>query len=644
MKTVEFVSYLQNLGIKLWIDQEQLGCHAPKGVMTPELKQDLVKRKTEIIDFLRQAYTNQKPSATPIQQISREGKLPLSFAQERLWFLNKLYPNHCSYNVPIALNLSGLLNSAALEQSLNQIVQRHETLRTTFSEINGKPVQIVAPVTNLTLPVVDLEDSESTQEQSEKVKQLVKQEAMALFDLAQGLVLRVTLLRLDSERHVLLITMHHIICDHWSLGVLVRELSSIYEAFCQGKPSLLPELPIQYIDFAHWQRQWLTGEVFDKQLNYWKQQLAGVSPVIELPIDYPRPAEPTFKGGMEYFQLDLNLTQKLRQLGQESESTLFMTLLAAFFILLSRYSGQSDLVVGSPIANRNQEEIEPLIGMFVNTLVLRANLSDNPTFRELLNQVQKTTLEAYTHQDLPFEKLVEELDIERNLSHNPLVQVAFALQNSKMEAWNLPGLRVSQMAFDFDFTRFDLEIHFLEVSSGLEAYCLYSTDIFKPDTIARMMGHFQNLLEAVVSDPEQKVLQLPLMRSSELHQILVAWNNTKTNYPAEQCIHELFEAQVEKTPEAIAVVFEEQQLTYSQLNSQANQLAHYLQRLGVLPEMLVGICVERSVEMVVGLLAILKAGGAYVPLDPSYPPSRLNYLIEDAQLSVVITQEKWRNH
>ncbi|NEP13416.1 MAG: AMP-binding protein, partial [Symploca sp. SIO2C1] len=599
MKTVDFISYLQNLGIKLWIEQEQLGCDAPKGVMTPELKQDLIERKTEIIEFLRQGYKSQ---AQFIKQVSRDGKLPLSFAQERLWFLNQLFPDNSAYNVPIALTLEGILNVAALEESLNTIIQRHETLRTTFSNINGKPVQIVAPLTDLTLPVLDLQDSNSLQEQSEKLQQLVRQEAMEPFDLAKGPMLRVTLLRLDPERHLLLMTMHHIICDRWSLGVLVQELSTLYEAFCQGKPSLLPDLPIQYVDFVHWQREWLTGEVLEKQLNYWKQKLAGVSPVIELPTDDPRPAEPTFKGGVESFQLDLNLTQKLRQLSQESESTLFMTLLAVFFVLLSRYSGQSDLAVGSPIANRNRGEIEPLIGFFVNILVLRADLSDNPTFRELLNRVQKTTLEAYTHQDLPFEKLVEELDVERNLSHNPLVQVVFALQNTKMDAWNLPGLRV-QWESDFDFTRFDLEVHFLEVSSGLQAYCIYSTDIFKPETIARMMGHFQTLLEAVVTDPEQKVLQLTLLTSSQLHQILLAWNETKTDYPDNQCIQELFEAQVEKNPDAVAVVFEEQQLTYSQLNSKANQLAHYLQQLGVEPEVLVGVCYERSVEMVIGLLA-----------------------------------------
>ena len=316
-----------------------------------------------------------------------------------------------------------------------------------------------------------------------------------------------------------------------------------------------------------------------------------------------------------------------------------MTLLAAFFVLLSRYSGQSDLIVGSPIANRNRGEIEPLIGMFVNTLVLRANLSDNPTFRELLNQVRETTLEAYAHQDFPFEKLVEELKIERNLSHNPLVQVAFALQNTKMEPWNLPGLRVSQM-LDFDFTRFDLEVHLMEVSSGLEVYCTYSTDIFEPDTIDRMMKHFQVLLEAVVTHPEQKVLQLPIMTEPEQQQLLVAWNDTKTDYPRHQCIHQLFEAQVEKTPDAVAVVLEEQQLTYSQLNSKANQLAHYLQQLGVEPEVLVGVCYERSVEMVIGLLAILKAGGAYVPIDPTYPAPRLASLLKRCSSTSIADNSK----
>ncbi|NEP78777.1 MAG: AMP-binding protein [Okeania sp. SIO3B3] len=640
MKIVEFISYLQNLGVKLWIEQEQLGCDAPKGVITPELKQNLIARKKEIIEFLRQGYNTQEQF---IKQVSRDGKLPLSFAQERLWFLNQLFPNNPAYNLPIVLTIDGTLNVVALEQSLNAIIQRHETLRTTFSDIDGKPVQIVAPVTDLTLPVVDLQNNNSPQEQSEKVQQLVRQEAMTLFDLANGPMLRVTLLRLDPERYVLLMTMHHIMCDLWSLGILVKELSSFYAAFSQGKTSIFPELPIQYADFAYWQREWFAGEVLEKQLNYWKKQLTGVSPVLKLPTDYPHPAQPTFKSGSKSFQIELDLTRKLRQLSQESESTLFMTLLSAFFVLLSRYSGQLDLVVGSPIANRNRGEIESLIGMFVNTLVLRADLSDNPTFQELLNQVRETTLEAYAHQDFPFEKLVEQLKIERNLSHNPLVQVAIALQNTKMESWNLPGLRVNQR-LDSDFTRFDLEVHLMEVSSGLEVYCNYSRDIFEPDTIDRMMKHFQVLLEAVVTHPEQRVLQLPLMTEVELEQILVEWNDTITDYPTDKCIHQLFEEQVEKTPDAVAVIFEGEQLTYQQLNYQANQLAHYLQSLGVKPEVLVGICVERSVEMVIGLLGILKAGGAYVPLDPNYPTSRLNYMVEDAQLSILLTQQKWQHH
>ncbi|NEP86223.1 MAG: amino acid adenylation domain-containing protein [Okeania sp. SIO2C2] len=633
MKIVEFISYLQNLGIKVWIEQEQLGCDAPKGVMTPELKQDLIARKTEIIEFLRQGYKTQEQF---IKQVSRDGKLPLSFAQERLWFLNQLFPNNPAYNVPIVLTIDGTLNVVALEQSLNAVIQRHETLRTTFFEIDGKPVQIVAPVTDLKLPVVDLQNNYSPQEQSEKVQQLIRQEAMTLFDLAKGPVLRVTLLRLDPERHVLLMTMHHIMCDLWSLGILVKELSSFYAGFSQGKFSNLPELPIQYADFAYWQREWFAGGVLEKQLNYWKKQLTGVSPVLKLPTDYPHPAKPTFKGGSKSFQINLDLTRKLRQLSKESESTLFMTLLSAFFVLLSRYSGQLDLVVGSPIANRNRGEIESLIGMFVNTLVLRADLSDNPTFQELLNQVRETTLEAYAHQDFPFEKLVEQLKIQRNLSHNPLVQIAIALQNTKMEPWNLPGLRVSQM-LDSDFTRFDLEVQLMEVSSGLEVSCNYSRDIFESDTIDRMMKHFQVLLEAVVTHPEQRVLQLPLMTEVELDQILVEWNDTKTDYLKDKCIHQLFEEQVEKTPDAVAVIFEERQLTYFELNCRANQLAHYLQSLGVRPEVLVGICVERSVEMVIGLLGILKAGGAYVPLDPSYPAARLSYILEDATVPILVT-------
>ncbi|WP_424101438.1 SDR family NAD(P)-dependent oxidoreductase [Moorena producens] len=632
MKIVEFVSYLQNLGIKLWIEQEKLGCHVPKGVMTPELKQNLVDYKTEIIEFLRYAYTTQEPLANSIKPISRDGKLPLSFTQERLWFLYQLYPNNCFYNVPIALTLHGVLNLEALEQGLSKIIQRHETLRTTFSEINGQPVQIVAPATDLTLPVIDLQDIDSSSEQSEKVKQLARQEAMALFDLAKGPVLRVTLLRLGPEHNVLLMTMHHIMCDLWSLGILVRELSSLYEAFSQGKPSLLPELPIQYADFAHWQREWLTGEVLEKQLNYWKQKLAGVSPVLELPTDYPRPAEPTFQGGIKSFQLDSNLTQKLRQLSQESGSTLFMILLSAFFVLLSRYSGQSDLVVGSPIANRKPKEVESLIGFFANTIVLRADLSDNPTLREFLNQVRKTTLDAYTHQDLPLDKLVEEVAPQRDLSYNPLIQVVFALQNAQMDAWNLPGLRVNERELDFNFTRFDLEVHLWEVQSGLEGYFIYNTDLFDRATITRMMAHFLTLLKVIVANPQQKISKLPLITATEQQKLLYEWHNTKKDYQIDKCIHQLFESIVEKNPDAVALIFEDQQLTYSQLNQKANQLAYHLLSLGITPETPIGIYIDPTPEKIIGLLAILKAGGAYVAIAPTDKSQDL------PSISVILTQ------
>ncbi|MBD2441617.1 condensation domain-containing protein, partial [Nostoc sp. FACHB-110] len=608
MKVVEFLAYLNSLDIKLWLEEDKLKYQSPKGGMTAEIKQEIGSRRNDIINFLKKAQTSFKPVELPIIPVSRTENLPLSFAQQRLWFLYQLEGTSSTYNMTGALKLTGSLNFDALKQAVGEILQRHEVLRTHFQQVDGIPVQIIDANPLWDLPIFDLQQVSEPEKEAQRLANL---EALTPFDISQSPLLRVTLFRLQPEKYVLLINMHHIASDGWSNGIFVRELSSLYAAFCMGERSPLPELSIQYADFAVWQRQWLSGDVLAAQLGYWQQQLAGAPPLLELPTDRPRPVVQTFKGGVELLQIDQNLVTQLRQLSQASGTTMFMTLLAGFAVLMSRYSGQTDLVIGSPIANRNRQEIEGLIGFFVNTLALRFDLSAEPTFTSLLAQVQQVTQQAFDHQDLPFEMLVEELQPERKLDHNPLVQVMFALQNAPVSAWDLPGLKVEDLPWWFETVRFDLEAHFWETESGIDGVFCYNSDLFDGATIARMMQHYVNLLTAIVTNPAQPVTQLPLLTASQTQKLLGEWNHTHSNYPHDQCIHQLFEAQVARNPDAVAVVFGNEQLTYQQLNTKANQLAHYLQTLGVQPDTLVGICVERSPSMIVGLLAILKAGGAY---------------------------------
>ncbi|MDF5727929.1 MAG: amino acid adenylation domain-containing protein [Rhizonema sp. PD38] len=564
--------------------------------------------------------------------------VPLSFAQRRLWFLDQLQPNSFVYNLPSAVHLKGWLNVSVFSQSLNEIVQRHEMLRTTFTTVVGQLVQAIAPTLTFTFPVVNLQELSELERETE-VQRLTVAEAQRPFNLTQGPLLRATLLQLDEAEYIVLLTIHHIVSDGWSIGLFIQELAAVYEAFFAGKPSPLPELSIQYADFAVWQQQWLTGEVLEAQLNYWKQQLAGAPPLLELPTDRPRPPVETFQGSSLFFQINPNLTEKLNVLSQNSGATLFMTLQAAFAILLSHYSGQEDILIGSPVANRNRREIEALIGFFVNTLVLRTNCKGNPTFKELLNHVREMALGAYAHQDLPFEMLVEELQPQRSLSHTPLFQVMFVLQNTPMSALELPGLILSPLLNESRTAKYDLTLSMTETAQGLVGNLEYNTDLFDPSTISRMAGHLQTLLCGIVANPQQRLSELPLLTQAE-KMLQAEWNDTLVDYPQDKCIHDLFEEQVARTPDAVAVVFEDQQLTYQQLNGRANQLAHYLRSLGVSADVLVGICLERSLEMVVGLLGILKAGGAYVPLDPEYPQKRLAFILEDAQVPVLLTQEQ----
>ncbi|MBW4614708.1 MAG: amino acid adenylation domain-containing protein [Desmonostoc vinosum HA7617-LM4] len=573
----------------------------------------------------------QELQISPIELRSPQTNLSFSYVQEQLWFLDQLVPNHPFYNVPEAFRLNGSVDITTLEQSFQEIINRHEVLRTSFTTIHGNPIPVIAPCLRFQMTVVDLHELPETE-----VWQVIVKEAQLPFDLSQSPLLRVTLYKLSEQEHILFLNLHHIICDEWSIGVLLEELAQLYKAYSLGENSPLAELNIQYADYAIWQRQWLQGEVNNQQLSYWQQQLSNLPPELQLPTDYPRPAVPSYRGDRQYLTLPKSLSEKLQDLGRNEGVTLFITLLSAFQTLLYRYTKQEDILVGSPIANRRHSKVEHLIGFFVNTLVLRTDLSNSPSFRELLARVKEVTLEAYAHQDLPFEQIVQAVQPDRDLNHNPLFQVLFNLQNAPLPAWDVPNLNLTRLSVNNQTAKFDLFLELAQTPTGITGYFEYSTDLFKADAIARMIGHFQTLLESIVTNPDEKIASLSLLTQTEQQQ-LVTWNNTQTNHPEIQCVHKLIELQVEKTPNAIAVEFAQEQLTYEQLNQRANQLAHHLINLGVKADTIVGICLERSLDLIIAIVGILKATGAYLPIDPSYPASRRRLMLENAQAEILLT-------
>lgn len=578
---------------------------------------------------------------TTIPLCDRTRPLPVTCGQQRLRFFEALQSVSSAYNALEAFRLYGSLNVDALRRALNEIVRRHESLRTTFAERDGEVVQVFHALREILLPTVDLCDV-PVEEQATEIAQRAAAEGALRFDLARDLLVRATLLRFSPKHHVLLLTMHHIATDGWSLGVFLKELSALYAAFADASPSPLPDLPIQYADYTQWQGGMLQGEYLDRLLAYWKARLQGIPEQLELPTDRPRPPVMSFRGATVDFSVPPHLTAELHALSRSEEATLFMTLLAAWQLLLSRYSGAKDVVVGSPVAGRNLAELEGLIGFFANTLPLRSNLSGNPPFREFLRKVREMTLEAYTHQDLPFERLVEELQPKRYPNRNPLFQAMFVLQNAPSSQLELPDLEVSRLPIKNSTLRFDLTLSVRTLKDGLRGSLEYSTDLFEAATITRLLGHFQTLLHGIVTDPQRRIDELPLLTQPERQQLLVQWNDTAVFYPCQKCVHELFEEQVERTPAAVAVIFGDQQLTYHQLNEQANQLAHALRHRGVGPETLVGLCLERSPELIIGILGILKAGGGYVPLDDGDPRQRLEFMVRDTKVDVLVTQQRLR--
>jgi len=579
-------------------------------------------------------------SDPPVEKRPSDAPALLSFAQQRLWFLEKIGGGGPFYNIPEAWTLRGILHLDSLVWSVKEIVRRHEVLRTSFVAEEGHAVQLVLPDESFSVGVVDLRDLPASEREA-RTLQVLGEEARRPFDLTQGPLFRAFVLRLEDSHSILLLVMHHAVSDGWSFGVLTRELSTLYDARVAGRPNPLPPLPIQYSDYSYWQRQWLRGEVLQSQLDYWKGQLGSDMPLLQLPSVRPRTPVQTFRGAKYYLELPKALSEAAESLGKAEGVSLFMVLLAVFDVLMYRYSGLEDVAVGVPIANRSRSETEGMIGFFVNTLVMRTDLSGDPIFRELLQRVREAALGAYSHQDLPFDRLVEELRPKRDLSYNPLFQVMFVLQNMPQQPLELSGLAVDRLKVDTRTSMFDLTLYLTAAAEGLEATFEYSTDLFDEAAIERMGRHFRMLLEAVTVNPASRISALPLLTAKERHQLLVEWNDTATGSVIESPIHELFEAQADRMPDAKGVILGQESLTFRQLNERANQLAGYLGRLGIGAAEPVGLLLDRSIEAVVGMLGILKAGGAYVPMDVAYPAERLSFMVTDSGASVLLTRARF---
>ncbi|WP_013334574.1 non-ribosomal peptide synthetase [Gloeothece verrucosa] len=614
---------------------------------------------SELVQVIAQQQNKQqKSSFTEIKPIPREGYLPVSFAQERVYFIEQLSSSVTAYQFQEILQIKGYLNISILEKSLTEILRRHEIFRTTFPTINGKLVQLIHPPQPVKLPVINLQNF-SEEEQAQEIARLTEKSIHKPFNISQLPLIHWTLLKLSDQEWVLIHVEHHMVHDGWSFNLFLKELIILYQAFSEGKPSPLNEPSIQFVDFAHWQREWVKTEQAQTQLDYWQKKLTGMPPLLELPLDRPRPTEQTYSGGMIRVDLPLDMCKSLRALGRQEGVTLFMSMFAVFLTQIYRYTGQEDICIGSGVANRRLRQTEELIGMIVNNIVFRTDVSGNPTFRELLNRVRQVTLEGYANEDLPFDKVVEILKPVRHLSYNPLFQVMFSFHDAQLPDLNLPGLSIKQNeAVSNSSAKFDLDIVVIpryeqrvschstaqiksNETEGITMVWEYNSDLFDRSTIERMITDYQTLLSGILANPYQRLSQYSLLKEEQKHQLLVAWNQTDTKYPAVNTIHQLFEEQVRKNPEAIAVVCGQEKINYQQLNEKANQLAHYLRTLGVKSDDLVGICLERSLEMIIGVLGILKAGAAYLSLDPVYPKERLDYMMIDAKVSIVVTLEKY---
>ena len=632
MTTAELVAHLRRLDIKLSIDEgDRLRCSAPKGALTATLRDELAARKTELIAWLRTEDVRAAAVAN-----SAANQYPLSFAQERLWFIDRFQPGGFAYNITGGIRMRGRLDVAALEASLGAVVHRHEPLRTTFAAADGQPVQLVAPYEPLRLAVVDLQ-SRPRHERLPDLEARLVEEGRRAFDLEKGPLFRAWLYRLAPEDHVLQMTIHHIVADGWSLAVLSKDLTTLYQAHVSRNGAALRPPPVQYGEIARRQREWQQSPAFAAQGEYWKGRLTPAPPVLELPADFPRPTLQTFNGAVESFVVPNAQVERLERLSREHGVTLFMTLFAAFAAIIHRYTGLTDIAVGVPIANRTDEDKEAVIGLLVNTLVLRTDLSGDPAFRDLLLRVREVALESYAHQEFPFERVVEILKPSRDMSHSVVFQVMFIFQNLPSQAVELPGLVLSYPLIRTGSSKMDLTLEVVERAEGLGMYVEYNTDLFRADTIRRLCNHLERLLASIVEDTTQRISQLPLLGEAEFRQITRDWNATSVPDIIRAPVPRLLEMQAASTPHAPAVRFERQGLSYRELNERANRLAHHLRRHGAGRDVLVGVLLERSIEMLVAVLAVMKAGAAYVPLDPAYPAERLEFMLRDAQISLVVS-------
>ncbi len=639
MNVSEFIEHLLSLDIRLSVEEDKLRVNAPKGALTAELRDQIVPRKGEIIAYLKA--NGSKPrleNGKKIVPVSRQQPLPLSYSQLRLWFLDQLEPGSVAYTIPTVLKFEGTLDVPAMQKSINEIIRRHESLRTTFRKgPDNQPLQVIHPFQPVKLPVQDLSALPEAQREQAAL-QYVEGLSAAAFDLANGPLIRANLMCLDDTSHWLFVNMHHIISDGWSTGVFFGEVAALYRAFVAGQPSPLAELPVQFADYVVWQRQALNAEMVQTQLAYWQKKLQGKLPVLELPGDYPRPKNQTLRGARHELLVPQALMDRVKRTASRQAVTQFVLLEAAFDVLLQRYSGLDDIIVGTANANRQQQELEQMVGFFMNTLPLRFDLSGDPRFSDLLKQVREVSLEAFANQAVPFENLVEALRPARDTSHSAIFQVMFILQNMPFGDSNLPGLRTSMLPLDNRTAKYDLSLYIWEdPKAGPTCSFEYNIDLFTPETIARLAQNYLTLLESVCANPDERISRLGLLTEAERQTLLATWNATHTDYPRSQCLPDLFSTKAQQAPEKVAVRDEQGQITYAGLDARANQLAHYLQAQGVGPEALVGVCLPRAIDLIVALLGIQKAGGAYLPLDPHFPADRLAYMLEDSQAKVLLT-------
>ncbi|HEX8275646.1 MAG TPA: condensation domain-containing protein, partial [Longimicrobiaceae bacterium] len=643
MTTVQLLAELGRRGVRVWAEGEALRFSAPRGALTEELRGQVAARRAEVLALLRDGAGESRSAGARVERARRDGELPLSFAQRRLWFLDRLEPGSTLYSLPFQVRLRGELDAGALARSLAEVVRRHEVLRTVYrAGADGEPAQLPLPPGGWRMGAADLGALDPPGARA-AAAELARAHAAAPFDLARGPVFRALLARVGAREHLLALNVHHVASDEWSEGVLFRELGSLYAAFRRGAPAGLDELPVQYADYALWQREQLRGEALERELAYWRRALEGAPRVLELPADRPRPAAQSHRGAAVARRLERPLLDALLPLARREGATLHVLLLAALQALLARYAGQDDVVVGTPIAGRTRAETEPLIGFFVNTLALRTELSGAPSFRELLRRVREAALGAYAHAELPFERLVEELAPERSLGHHPLFQVVLVLQDGTGPGLRLDGLEVEPLEAESRTAKFDLTLTAAEDAAGLRLALEYATDLFDPGTAERMLEHLGVLLEGAARDPELPLPDLPLLGPAERRRLLEEWSRSgDADAPDARCVHELFAEQAERTPDALALVAGAETLTYAELHRRSDALARRLAARGVGPDARVGICVERGPGLVVGLLAILKAGGAYLPLDPQGPADRLAFMLADASARLLLTEDALR--